>query len=173
MNNGRFYPSVAVGGIADITAELLEKHNIKGLILDIDNTLVPNHTPEADEKTEKWIEGLMSAGYKMCIVSNARKRRVEKFNSRLKLPAVYNAMKPRMAAFTKAARIMGLESRHVAVVGDQVFTDIYGGNRAGMFTILVNPLDSRENMLIRFKRIFERRILKKYEEMVKQAGKSD
>lgn len=168
MNTGRFYPSVAVGGIWDITVELLEKHDIKGLILDIDNTLVPNHAAEADDKTIKWIENMVSAGYKMCIVSNAPRRRVEKFNNRIKLPAVSSAMKPRMAAFEKARRIMGLDNKHIAVVGDQVFTDIYGGNRAGMFTILVNPLDSREGMLLRVKRIFEKRVLKQYKELTRR-----
>jgi len=173
MITGRFYPSVTVGGIGDITVELLEKHNIRGLILDIDNTLVPEHVAEADDKTIRWVEGLMSAGYKMCIVSNAPRKRVEKFNDRMKLPAVYRAMKPRMAAFAKAGRIMGLENKYIAVVGDQVFTDIYGGNRAGMFTILVNPLDTREGIFIRFKRIFERRILKQYEDLSKRNGKNE
>lgn len=173
MITGRFYPSVIVGGIGEITVELLEKHGIRGLILDIDNTLAPNHAAEADDKTVKWIEDLMSAGYKMCIVSNARRRRVERFNDKMKLPAVYNAMKPKMAAFVKAVRLLGLENKHIAVVGDQVFTDIYGGNRAGMFTILVNPLDTREGIFIRFKRIFERRILKQYEALTKRNGKNE
>lgn len=163
MITGMFHPSVSVGEIADITVELLEKHDIKGLILDMDNTLVPNHSAQADDKTLKWIEDLLSAGYKMCIVSNARRKRVEKFIDKVKLPAVHNAMKPRMKAFTRAGTMMGIPNRHIAVVGDQVFTDVYGGNRAGMFTILVNPIDPRESSLIRFKRIFERRILKRHE----------
>lgn len=173
MVNRKFYPSVTVDEVGDITGELLEKHNIKGLILDIDNTLAPNHAKEPDDKTVEWVRDLLSAGYKMCIVSNAVRRRVEIFNERMKLPTVYNAMKPRMAAFRKAGRILGLENRHIAVVGDQIFTDIYGGNRAGMFTILVNPIDSREGMFVRFKRVFERRILKQYEVLKIRNGKNE
>jgi HAD superfamily phosphatase (TIGR01668 family) len=173
MITGRFYPSVTVGGIGDITAELLKKHDIKGLILDMDNTLVPNHSAQIDDKTLKWIEDLLSAGYKMCIVSNARRKRVEQFIDRVKLPAVHNAMKPRMTAFTRAGTMMGIPNKHIAVVGDQLFTDIYGGNRAGMFTILVNPIDSRESALIRFKRIFERRILRRYEDLAGRSREND
>lgn len=173
MITGRFYPSATVGGIGDITVGLLEKHDIRGLILDIDNTLAPNYAAVADDKTVKWMEGMLSAGYKICIVSNARRRRVEKFNDSIGLPAVYNAMKPRMAAFTRAGKMLGIPNKHIAVVGDQVFTDIYGGNRAGMFTILVNPIDPREGRLVRFKRIFEKRILKRYEDLSGQNGKNE
>lgn len=160
--NSVFYPKVYVDGINDITDELLQKNGIKGLILDIDNTLVPNHVADADENAVNWIERMKALGYKMCIVSNASKPRVVRFNDRLKLYAVHRAMKPASAAFLKAAGIMGLERSNIAVVGDQIFTDICGGNRAGMFTILVRPIDEREGKLVRFKRIFERRILEKY-----------
>lgn len=159
-----FYPKVYVDSINEITEELLKENGIKGLILDIDNTLVPNHVADADENAVKWIGEMKASGYKMCIVSNASKKRVIRFNERLKLHAVHRAMKPAAAAFLKAGSIMGLEKGNIAVVGDQIFTDIYGGNRAGMFTILVRPIDKREGRLVRFKRIFERRILERYHE---------
>jgi HAD superfamily phosphatase (TIGR01668 family) len=159
-----FYPEVYVDSINEITDELLKENGIKGLILDIDNTLVPNHVADADENTVKWIEKMKASGYKMCIVSNAARKRVVRFNDRLRLNAVHRAMKPAVSAFLKAGRTMGLDRESIAVVGDQIFTDIYGGNRAGMFTILVRPIDQREGRLVRFKRIFEKRILERYHE---------
>jgi HAD superfamily phosphatase (TIGR01668 family) len=158
-----FYPKLFVDSINDITDEILQKNGIKGLILDIDNTLVPNHVADADENAVKWIEKMKASGYKMCIVSNASKKRVVRFNERIKLYAVHRAMKPVTAAFSRAGGIMGLDSGSIAVVGDQIFTDVYGGNMAGMFTILVKPIDQREGRLVRFKRIFEKRILDNYQ----------
>lgn len=165
--NGRvmmdiFYPDLYVDNINEITAEMLRDNNIKGLILDIDNTLVPNHVAEADDNVVKWVEEMKANGFRLCIVSNGARKRVVRFNERLKLYAVHRAMKPIGGAFLKAGGIMGLDSRQIAVVGDQIFTDIYGGNRAGMFTILVKPIDEREGRLVRLKRIFEKRILVRY-----------
>jgi HAD superfamily phosphatase (TIGR01668 family) len=158
----KFYPSLLVDSITDITTDLLDRNNIKGLILDIDNTLVPNHVVEADDTALKWIEGMKAAGFKLCIVSNASKKRVIKFNDKLKLYAVHRALKPGTRAFEKAGRMMDFKNQNISVVGDQIFTDIFGGNRIGMFTILVTPIDPREGKLVRFKRILEKRILKRY-----------
>ena len=158
----KFYPSIAVDSIKDITTELLDKNHIKGLILDIDNTLVPNHVADTDEAAVAWIEGKKAAGFKLCIVSNASKKRVVRFNSRLQLYAVHRALKPGTRSFEKAGRMMDFKNQNIAVVGDQIFTDIYGGNKVGMFTILVKPIDTREGRLIRIKRIFERLILRRY-----------
>lgn len=162
------FPAIAIDSINDITIELLEKNNIKGLILDIDNTLVPNHVADADENAVQWIESMKAAGYKMCIVSNASQKRVIRFNDRLQLYAIHRAMKPGIAAFRRACRTMNLENKNIAVVGDQIFTDIYGGNRAGMFTVLVKPIDKREGRLVQFKRIFEKRILRQYSQWSKE-----
>ncbi|NLV35891.1 MAG: YqeG family HAD IIIA-type phosphatase [Clostridiaceae bacterium] len=157
-----FYPSLIVDSIRDITTELLAENTIKGLILDIDNTLVANHVAEADENAIEWVESIKSAGYKVCIVSNAAKSRVTRFNDKLQLYALHRAMKPMAGAFKKASRMMGLKNANVAVVGDQIFTDVCGGNRAGMFTILVKPIDRKEGKFVQFKRIFEKRVLKRY-----------
>jgi HAD superfamily phosphatase (TIGR01668 family) len=160
----KFYPSLAVDSIRDINTELLDKNNIKGLILDIDNTLVPNHVADADDRAVQWVGEMKAAGFKLCIVSNASKKRVVRFNDRLKLYAVHRAVKPGTRAFEKAARMMDFKNKNIAVVGDQIFTDIYGGNRVGMFTILVTPIDRREGKLVQFKRIFEKKVLKRYAE---------
>lgn len=165
-----FFPDIYVNSIRDITAELLENKRIRGLILDIDNTLVPNHVADADENAVEWVGKMKAAGYKLCIVSNASRKRVIRFNDKLKLDAVHRAMKPGTRAFRRAGALMGLENKNIAVVGDQIFTDVYGGNRAGMLTILVHPIDRREGKLVRFKRIFEKRILARYSEWSKKNG---
>ncbi len=166
-----FYPSLTVDSIRDITVELLDRNQIKGLILDIDNTLVPNHVADADDNAIQWIEGMKAAELKLCIVSNASKKRVIRFNDRLKLYAVHRATKPGTRAFEKAARMMDFKNKNIAVVGDQIFTDVFGGNRVGMFTILVKPIDKHEGRLIKFKRILEKRILKSYAKKI--AKKND
>jgi uncharacterized protein len=157
-----FYPALLLDRVQDISKEVLEKNGIKGLILDIDNTLVPSHMREADENAVMWIEKIKSAGFKVCIVSNASKKRVIKFNDRLKLYAIHRASKPGTKAFEKAARLMDIKNEHIAVVGDQIFTDIYGGNRAKMFTILVKPINARENFFVMLKRFPEKIVLKSY-----------
>jgi len=157
-----FYPDLHVNGIQDIDLGILSEKNIKGLILDIDNTLVPSHMKEADENALKWIENVRNAGLKTCIVSNASKKRVIKFNEKLKIFAIHRASKPGSKAFMKAVRLMDIKPEETAVVGDQIFTDIYGGNKLNMFTILVKPIDKREFFFVRLKRFPEKYILSKY-----------
>jgi uncharacterized protein len=167
----RFYPGLIVDSIQDIDLEILMKKNIKGLILDIDNTLVPMHMKEADERAVQWIEKVRAAGFKTCIVSNASEKRVIKFNERLKVFAIHRASKPGTKSFLKAARLMDIKIHEAAVVGDQIFTDVYGGNKAGAFTILVQPIDKKEIAFIRFKRIFEKPVLRSYRKKLQKSFK--
>lgn len=157
-----FFPALYVDKVQDIDLGILAKNNIKGLILDIDNTLVSPHIKEADENAVKWIQRVKEEGFKICIVSNASKKRVIKFNERLKVFAIHRALKPSSKAFRKAAQLLDDGLNEIAVIGDQIFTDVYGGNRLGMFTILVKPLEVEESFSIRFKRMIERIILASY-----------
>lgn len=165
----KFFPDLMADRIQDIDFNELIRKNIKGLILDIDNTLVPMHRKEADENAVQWIEEVKKAGLKACIVSNASLKRVIKFNERLKLIAIHRASKPGTKSFLKAARLMDIRPEEAAVVGDQIFTDIYGGNKANMFTILVSPIDKREILFIRLKRIPEKYVLARYKKSGKKA----
>lgn len=164
----KFYPDLFLDRVQDIDLRYLEHKGIKGLILDIDNTLVP-HGREADDKAVQWIEFVKSKGFKVCIVSNASHKRVIKFNERLKIAAIHRASKPGTRSFLKAVKLMGIKPGETAVVGDQVFTDIVGGRKAKMFTILVKPIDKKEILFIKLKRIAERYILSSYN---KNTGKS-
>lgn len=158
----KFYPDLKVNRVQDIDLDFLLKNNIKGLILDIDNTLVPDHVEEADEGALKWIEKIKEMGFKVCIVSNASRKRVVKFNEKLQLYAIHRASKPGNKSFLKAMAFMNLKPSETAVIGDQVFTDIYGGNKLNMFTVHVNPIDSREFFVVRLKRAAERFVLKRH-----------
>lgn len=167
----KFYPKLKVNKVQDVDLNMLKTKKIKGLILDIDNTLVPEHVAEADQNAVEWIERLKEAGFKACIVSNASEKRVIKFNENLKLYAIHKASKPGEKAFMKAARLMDTKIEETAVIGDQIFTDIYGGNRLNMFTILVNPIDQKEIFYVRVKRIAEKYILSKYKKFLLEQEK--
>jgi uncharacterized protein len=158
----KFYPTLMADSIQHIDFEVLIKNNIKGLILDIDNTLVPQHMMDADEGAVKWIEKVKELGIKTCIVSNASKKRVIKFNERLQIHAIHRASKPGTKAYLKAIELMNIKKEETAVIGDQIFTDIYGGNRVGLFTILVNPIDKKEALWVRLKRFPEKIIHSSY-----------
>lgn len=158
----KYYPGLIVDKVQDIDLDLMKEKKIKGFILDIDNTLVPSHVKEADKAAVQWLERLKAEGFKACIVSNASKTRVIKFNDKLKLFAIHRASKPGSKAFKKAARLMDIDVSEAVVVGDQIFTDIYGGNKVGMFTILTKPIHPKELLFIKAKRILEKIVLSKY-----------
>ena len=136
--------------------ELLRTNNIKGLILDVDNTLVAQYIKVPDDKLIQWINLLRDNKIKLCIVSNGSPKRVLKFNEKLGLDVISKARKPSSKGFLKAIGIMGLQQHEVAVVGDQLFTDVWGGNRLSMFTILVRPIDKKEEFFVRIKRYLEK-----------------
>ncbi len=155
----RFYPDLMVDKVQNIDLNVLKEKGIKGLILDIDNTLVPQYTKEAGENVVKWIERLKREGLNACIVSNASRTRVGKFNERLKILAIHRATKPSAKAFIRAVKLMGISLNEAAVVGDQIFTDVYGGNKLNMLTVLVSPIDKREVLIVRLKRFAEKVVL--------------
>lgn len=158
----KLYPNLYLNNVKDITIELLNKHNIKGLILDIDNTLI-DFDKKILEGTEEWCNNLKLHGIKMCILSNTNKvYKVKKVAETLELEYLYFAHKPNKKGFNRAKNILKLNEENIAVVGDQVFTDVLGGNKSNMFTILTKPIDTRDIWLTRIKRPFEKIVIKKY-----------
>lgn len=154
-------PKIYIQDVTKITIEILNKHDIKGLILDTDNTLI-DYDKKLDEKIVKWCEDLKAQGIKMCILSNTNKvEKVKKVAKTLNLEYNYFAKKPSKKGFLKAQEMLKLEPKNIAVVGDQVFTDVLGGNRSNMFTILTVPLDKRDIFITKIKRPFEKIIKKK------------
>lgn len=157
----RFIPDLYLNTVYELDIGKLKTHGIKAIIVDIDNTLVSWDTKEPDEKVNELVRKLTSEGFKICILSNNTRKRVEEFNKCLKLPAIHKAVKPSKASFRRAMSLMGSEAGNTAVIGDQLFTDVLGGNRLGLFTVLVPPISDKEFVWTRFVRKLERFILKR------------
>lgn len=153
-------PDRLVDSAYDLNPEELLAMGLKGLIVDIDNTLVGWNAP-AEPWVAEWIAGLKRVGLSVCLVSNGRRERVRRFAAAAGAPAVARAKKPTGAGFRRALEILDLPPREVAVVGDQIFTDILGGNRLGLYTILVVPVAAREFFGTRLSRAAERLVLRR------------
>ncbi|MDD3365528.1 MAG: YqeG family HAD IIIA-type phosphatase, partial [Syntrophomonas sp.] len=115
---------------------------------------------ELRSEVEEWFVLIKAEGFKACILSNNGEQRIKKVADRLGIPFIYRAGKPRRGAFHRAVALMGVSVDEAAVVGDQIFTDILGGNRAGLFTILVKPLARREFLGTKFNRTLELFVLR-------------
>lgn len=154
------HPTIFVDSVFDIDLEDLKKRGIKAFIFDIDNTLAPYALSVPDEKTAAWLNELGEKGFKVFFASNNTEERVRRFAHSVNLPYKARAMKPLSRFIREACRYMEVSLRETALVGDQLFTDIWGGNWLKMYTVLVKPISDEEGKFVKFKRIFERRILK-------------
>ncbi len=152
-------PRQFVEDIHQIDLAELKKAGVKGIITDLDNTLVPWNDSAVYPEVVEWIDELKKSGFQVCIVSNNHSRRGEELSEAFDVPAIWRAVKPRRWAFRKAIAMMDLKPEQVAVVGDQVFTDILGGNRLGLYTILVQPINKREFIGTKFMRQLEKAVL--------------
>ncbi len=158
------YPNEYLDSVKDISLELLNKNNIKGLVLDVDNTLI-NLDRKMPVGVSDWAKELKSKGIKICILSNSNK--IEKVTAVAKIidvPYIFFGKKPLKSGFKRAQALLKLESENIAVVGDQIFTDVLGANRCDMFSILVKPIEEKDYLLTKIKRPFEKFVIKKYEE---------
>lgn len=154
------YPNAYFEKIQDITIQFLIKNKIKALILDVDNTLIDKQE-NLSEDVIKWVKEIKGQGVKMHILSNTnRKSKVERVANTLQLNYEYFGMKPLKIGFNKVRKTLNEDSSRIAVVGDQIFTDIIGGNRAGMFTILLEPISKKEYWYTIWKRPIENKIKK-------------
>jgi hypothetical protein len=128
----------------DINVDSLYKAGIRGILFDLDNTIIPRNSDVFSAEVGSWLKEIRSRNFKVCIISNNNAKRVSKLAGELDLPAICYAIKPRRKPFRQALKLLGTCPEQTAVVGDQVFTDILGGNRLGMFTILVAPMNEKE-----------------------------
>ena len=132
------------------------------ILFDIDNTMVP-HGASADERSLTLIRSLKEKGFRLCAVSNNREPRVKNFCDAAGVDYVYSAGKPEKRGYLKAIEWLGAAAGEAVFFGDQIFTDILGANRAGIFSILVRPIDtSTDEIQIRFKRILEKPLIKAF-----------
>lgn len=155
----RFSPDLYVESVFGIDFDELKTRGIKALLLDVDNTLKPHYDEAPAADVRGWLDDARAAGFGLCIVSNGFQRRIEPFAHGLGLMAIGEAMKPSKKGFVLAAQRLGLDITKTAVVGDQIFTDILGGKRAGAFTILVKPISKDEPLYLKMKRPFEKLVL--------------
>ena len=162
------YPSIYLNNVKEITIELLKENNIKGLLLDVDNTLIDfNH--KILEGVKDWCEDLKKEGIKLCILSNTNKiEKVKKVAKELDLQYINFAKKPSKSGFKRAMELLELDAENMAIAGDQVMTDVLGGNRMKMYTILTKPLDKKDIFITRVKRPLENFIIKRYLAKVKR-----
>jgi HAD superfamily phosphatase (TIGR01668 family) len=136
----KFTPWLRVKTVYEIPLEELWKNGVRGIITDLDNTLVGAKEPLATPELIVWLELVKKKGFKVVIVSNNGELRVRKFAEPLQIPFIHRAKKPTNAAFHKALQWMELSAEQAVVVGDQLLTDVLGGNRMGLHTILVLPI---------------------------------
>lgn len=154
-----FLPDQHVKSIFDITPESLIEKGVKGIITDLDNTLVEWDRPSATPKLIEWFENMKKHNILVTIVSNNNEERVKSFSDPLVTPYIYRARKPMTIAFNRAVKEMGLKKEETVVIGDQLMTDVFGGNRGGFHTILVIPVAQTDGVATRFNRAIERRLL--------------
>ncbi len=155
------YPNVYLKSVQDISIEFLKANNIKALILDVDNTLIDYYKNLSEEKIQ-WAESLKKQGIILYILSNTNKKeKVEMVAKKLEIPYENFAKKPSKKGFLKIQKKINIESQNIGVVGDQIFTDVIGGNRCNMYTILVDPVNKKDYWYTAWKRPIERRIKKR------------
>ena len=155
------YPNEYFDRIEKITIEYLQKNKIKALILDMDNTLI-NYNLEMPKRVENWARELKGQGVKLIIVSNSNKKeKVEKISNMLGIKYISFAKKPLKSGLKKAAKMLEEDVSNIAVVGDQIFTDVIGGNRCKMHTILVDSLEEKDFWYTAWKRPIENKIKEK------------
>ncbi len=155
---GLLVPDMYASAIEHIDLDSLEESGIEVLVLDLDNTLVPWGSDDIGEEVSTWLDGARRR-FRIGMVSNALSERVERWAAELNIPAVSRAAKPRRGGYREILATMQASPEEAAVIGDQLMTDVVGGNRMGMTTVLVVPLCRREFVGTRLVRVVERGIL--------------
>ena len=157
----KFYPSEYYTSTYVIDFTEYYKKGYRGILFDIDNTLVPHNAPVTEEAI-RLIHRLKEIGFGICLVSNNKEPRVAEFNKPLDVKYIYKAGKPKRSGYQKAMQLLGTDTTNTLFVGDQLFTDLWGANNAGITSLLVKPIDKKEEIQIILKRIPEKWILHSY-----------
>ena len=157
------YPDEYLDSTYEIDFEQLYEDGYRGIIFDIDNTLVPHGAP-ADDRSKRLLKYLRDRGFKIVLLSNNSKARVDMFNEDLHLDTIPMGAKPFLKNYKKAMEIMGTSKENTFFVGDQLFTDVWGAKRLGIRSILVKPINAKEEIQIVLKRKLENIVLKEYDE---------
>lgn len=159
----KLIPDMYQKSIYHINYEKLKDSGIKCLLFDLDNTCVPTKEKNPNKKLIEQFEKLKDLGFKIIIFSNAGRKRLEPFKKTLDVDCSYSSRKPLSGKFNKIIKKFGYDLSETAIIGDQLFTDILGGNKVGIKTILINPMSSYDLPITKILRMLERNIMKKME----------
>lgn len=166
-----FYPDFYIDSTYKINFRKLYDSGYRGIIFDIDNTLVCHGAP-ADERSIALMKHLKEIGYEILLLSNNKEPRVKSFNDQVNVRYIFKAGKPAKAGYQKAMEIMGTNTDTTLFVGDQIFTDIWGAKALGIYSILVKPIDKHEEIQIIIKRYLEKIVLYFYRKECKKGEKN-
>lgn len=159
----KLIPDLFVPTIYKIDFNDLQRQGKKGIIVDLDNTLVEATRPDATPELVSWLDQLRGMGFRVIIVSNNNRTRVAHFATPLRVPHIHNAKKPFTSSFQQAMQRLKTVPEETVMIGDQLLTDVLGGNRLGLYTILVTPISETEGFFSRINRRIERIVVKKLE----------
>ena len=162
-----FVPEYYFDKFNEASAEFLRSIGVKGIVLDVDNTLEPYENPLPGEHVVAWLDSLKKQGISAAIVSNNGGERINLFNSSLELPVYYKAKKPFKKNVLRAMLDMGTDKENTILMGDQIFTDVWAAHNTGIRAILVPPINDKRDILTRFKRLLEKPVLNKYQKIHK------
>ena len=154
----KFYPNEYLDSAYEIEYDRLYEEGYRGIIFDLDNTLVPHGAP-ADPRAKELFTHLKELGYQCCLLSNNKEPRVKMFNDQVQVQYIFKAGKPKASGYRRAMELMGTNQDNTLFVGDQIFTDVYGANCAGIRTVLTKPIHPKEEIQIVLKRYLERIVL--------------
>ena len=154
-----WYPAEQVHRITEISPEHLKELGIKGIILDIDNTLTTHDNPVPSDGVARWLSQMRENDFQMIVLSNNHAPRVEPFAEILGLDYISEGKKPLVSGYERCSKKMGLAPKELCMIGDQILTDIWGGNRFGCYTVLTEPIQLESMLFFKFKRWLERMIL--------------
>ena len=155
-------PDVKLKRVTDITPSILNKYNINAILLDIDNTLSTHHGKILTDGLEDWLKLMKDNGIFLTVLSNSREFRVKPFAERIGLNYISLALKPLPFGYLRAIKRYSLNRKTTAIVGDQIFTDVLGGNAIGIKTVLLTPIKVEDSWGFKFKRTIERFVYKVY-----------
>jgi HAD superfamily phosphatase (TIGR01668 family) len=155
-------PDLYLDDIYGITPAFLKEKGIRAVLLDIDNTLVTYDDPKPTPSVLAWLQTLKDNGIEAAFISNNHKDRVELFNEDLQYFATWDSRKPSGKCYRAAMKHFGTDTTNTAVIGDQVFTDVWSAKRLGLFAILVKPIKDKTNLFFKTKRLLEKPVLAAY-----------
>jgi HAD superfamily phosphatase (TIGR01668 family) len=155
-----FRPNIKLKRITDVTLSVLNKYGIDSLILDVDNTLSTHHGQVLTDGLEEWLDTMRKNGIKMTVLSNSKSKRLEPFAKKIGLDYISLGLKPLPFGYLRALKRLGSKRKTTAIVGDQIFTDILGGNLVGLKTVLLTPIKPESSLRFRTKRKIEAWLIK-------------